>query len=510
MKSIVKEKEKGMLSETGIRTIAEVLIGDIPGYYSYKSGGNIVKFFNSNFGFTDVYGQGFPSRWIYTVEKLKILWNKNKFDDFLTLILTKRFVMVDNGLSEVKALQKIDEIITFLNNELSIEGYKVYKRGNSYTLISEDTDLQFIGEGGFANVYKSLSTGFIVKKLKDDFKAHTGIRHRFKREFNLTNSLADIPGIINVYKFNESDYSYTMEEAESTLEDFLVNHDHSESAKLVMIRQILHIMKTVHDRNIIHRDISPKNILLFHGLLKISDFGLGKDLDMFHSHRTMRSHSMGQYYYCAPEQFMQLKEGDKGSDVYSLGSLINFIMTKDPRNSRHFLRNPVEKAKNENPSLRYSDAGQLLIGIEKAIRYHQDQERKELVSTKIKDKLYDEDVESFIYELDGIELCKAILDIPNMGNAVITFIKSDEKRAIETIKMLDNEYLNVCRRWEDYDKFGEIAYKVIRNNLPYVSQEISAQILFDVSSNKNRFDMKRLVDKLIETGIDPTIEEILI
>ena len=35
----------------------------------YRSGSKLVSFFNQ-FGFNDRYGQGFPSRWIYTDEKL--------------------------------------------------------------------------------------------------------------------------------------------------------------------------------------------------------------------------------------------------------------------------------------------------------------------------------------------------------------------------------------------------------------------------------------------------------
>lgn len=376
-------------------------------------------------------------------------------------------------------------------------------------MITEDNDLKFIGEGGFANVYKSLSTGLIVKKLKDDFKTNKGIRHRFKREFDLTKSLYDLPGVIKVYDFNEADYSYTMEEGETTLEDFLVNNNHNTEEKIVIIRQILYIMKNVHERNIIHRDISPNNILLFHGQLKISDFGLGKDLDMFHSHRTMRTHSIGQYYYCAPEQFMQLKDGDKRSDVYSLGSLINFIMTGDPRNSKHFMRNPVEKSRNESPNVRFSDANYLLKGIENAISYYKNSERMELVSKKIKDKDYDEDVENYIYGLSALELCKAIVEIPNMDNAVLRFIEHDEKRALDTLQMIEKEYLNVCSEWSYYDKFGRIAYNVINNNFTYVSQEISAKILKDVSTNKNRFDMSRLIERLLKQGVDPVIEEML-
>lgn len=498
-----------MLSETGLRTIAEVFIGDIPDYFSYKTGGKIVDFFNTNFGFSDTYGRGFPSRWQYTTESLKKLWNNQRFNEFLSLIFSKRFVMIDNGLNEVQALDRIKETLEFLNNELKYEGYKIYKRGNEYNLISEDSDLLFIGEGGFANVYKSLSTGLIVKKLKDDFKTISGVKHRFKREFRLTKELSDLQGIIQVYDFDESDYSYTMEEGESTLEDFIKNHHHNEDSKLVMIRQIMYIMKKVHERNIIHRDISPNNVLLFNGQLKISDFGLGKDLEMFHSHRTMRTHSLGQYYYCAPEQFMQLKEGDKRSDVYSLGSLINFIMAGDPRDSRHFLRNPVEKAKNENPAMRFADAGRLLQSIEVSIKYHKNKERYELISQKIESNTFDEDVENYIYSLDSTSLCKEIVATPNMRTALLSFIKNDEKRTIETLQMIENEYINVCSDWKHYDNFGIIAYNIIHDNFTYVAQEISARILYDIAYNQNRFNIQRLVEELISNGIDPTIEELL-
>ena len=63
----------------------------------------------------------------------------------------------------------------------------------------------------------------------------------------------------------------------------------------------------------------------------------------------------------------------------------------------------------------------------------------------IHNRVYD-DVENYIYGLNVVDLCKAILEIPNMVSAVLTFIKSDEKRAIETLKMIENEYLDVSRQ----------------------------------------------------------------
>lgn len=104
----------------------------------------------------------------------------------------------------------------------------------------------------------------------------------------------------------------------------MINNDLPEITKINCIRQILHVMTEVHNQDIIHRDLSDNNIFIISGVLKIADFGLGKDLNVFTSHQTVHTNAMGQYFYCAPEQFMMLKDADKRSDVYSLGRVINF------------------------------------------------------------------------------------------------------------------------------------------------------------------------------------------
>lgn len=172
-----------------------------------------------------------------------------------------------------------------------------------------------------------------------------GVRSRFKREYTITKSLQGTFGIIQVYSFDEGNCSYTMEPAETTLEHFVLKNQLNEQTKLNCIRQILYIMSEVHKKDIIHRDISANNIFVISGMLKVADFGLGKDLQVFTSHQTLHTNAMGQYYYCAPEQFMMLKDADKRSDVYSLGRVINFIMTGDARNSHHIYRSVAEITK---------------------------------------------------------------------------------------------------------------------------------------------------------------------
>lgn len=97
----------------------------------------------------------------------------------------------------------------------------------------------YVGEGGFAVVYRRKSNGLIVKKLKEEFLVKQDIKSRFKREYDITKSLNDVLGIIEVYDFNIDDYSYTMKFAEQTLFNYISNYVHDFESQKTMIRQIL-------------------------------------------------------------------------------------------------------------------------------------------------------------------------------------------------------------------------------------------------------------------------------
>ena len=345
-----------MLTSSTLKHFSHIFCGDEGDFYSYKTGPKLVSFFNENFGFKDVYGQGFPSRWAYVYDRLVYLLNNNKFNRFLDVCLSKNYIIREQRVTQVEAAEISEKIFTELNRLVKLDQCIINYSGNHYYLIKENEDLIYIDSGGFANVYEQKTTGHILKKLKDDFLTDSGVRSRFKREFEITKSLNGLFGIIEVYTFNNGDYSYTMEKAELTLEKYILDNKHNYATKINCIRQILFIMNEVHKRDIIHRDISPNNIFIISGKLVIADFGLGKDLKVCTSHQTIHTNSLGQFFYCAPEQFMMLKEG---SDVYSLGRVINFIMTKDPRNSNHEFRSVAEKASNNDANSRYIDAGQL-------------------------------------------------------------------------------------------------------------------------------------------------------
>lgn len=500
-----------MLSEDTVKTISNLFIGDIGNLFSYKRGYDLVKFFNRYYTAGDRYEQGFPSRWVYVYNKLVELLNNNRFDTFLNIILNKEFIMQDRGLSQVEAAEHIETIYNELNVLVQKDMYIITRAQGKYHLCSQDEDLKYHGGGGFANVYVQKSTGHILKKLKDDFLTNEGIRSRFKREYEITKSLQDVFGIIQVYKYDSSTCSYTMERAEKTLEEYVKKETLSDNIKVTCIRQILYIMTEVHKRNVIHRDLSPNNIFVVNGMLKIADFGLGKDLNVFTSHQTIHTNAVGQYSYCAPEQFMLLKDGDKRSDVYSLGRIINFIMTGSPINSHHIFRSVSEKATNSDSAYRYADAGHLSDNFEKSVKFHKDAKNEETIFGKMASKVFDSDVEAYIYELNAEKISQYLLESKSgILNTLISFMKCDDSHAQYIVQSVESTFRDVCGySFAANDPFATFAYRVLKGDFTFVVKEIAATILRYIATDVNRFHAQRLVEELKKDGLEPMIEDIL-
>lgn len=144
--------------------------------------------------------------------------------------------------------------------------------------------LKLIGGGSYAQVfhYKDPNYGldFAVKRAKPELSEEE--LKRFEIEFEQLNIL-DSPYIIKAYRYDKDKNEYTMEFANQTLEEFMK----FENQYLTLIKrknlvgQVLKAFGYIHDKGLLHRDISYQNILLKHfddrsSIIKISDFGLVK------------------------------------------------------------------------------------------------------------------------------------------------------------------------------------------------------------------------------------------
>ena len=140
-----------------------------------------------------------------------------------------------------------------------------------------------IGQGSYANVYKYNDTfynrNFVVKRAKKELKDNE--LERFKREFEEMKGLSS-PYILEVYRYDKDKNEYIMEYMDYTLDSYIEknNSSLSDSRRRGIVLQVLRAFQYIHAKKRLHRDISPKNILIKEyedvPVIKISDFGLVK------------------------------------------------------------------------------------------------------------------------------------------------------------------------------------------------------------------------------------------
>lgn len=154
---------------------------------------------------------------------------------------------------------------------------------NSLSETNKIVDLKIIGEGSYAKVFSYVDPyykkKFVLKRAKSDLSEKEIVR--FKNEFEEMNNLSS-PYVVEVYNFNDQKQEYTMEYMDKTLESY-INENNTllkESDRKNLSLQILKGFKYIHSKKLLHRDISPNNILIRIyddvNVVKISDFGLVK------------------------------------------------------------------------------------------------------------------------------------------------------------------------------------------------------------------------------------------
>lgn len=499
------------ISEESLKYLANLFNGDIEKFYTYKNGPKIFRFFNKYFNYNDFYSfnNTYPSRWKITYNKIVELWNKDLFNKFITIILSISYLKIEYPEKNVDDLSRLSkDIIEKINKVFDNDNNKIVKFSDCFKILPINEDERFLGEGGYACCYYIISKNLVEKRLKEENYIDNDVVHRFKREYDITKSLNDMDGIIKVYDFNQKNLSYTMERGECDLYYYIMHNELNEDNKKKIIYQIVYIINEVHKRNIIHRDLSPNNIFILSGKLKIADFGLGKDLNAFYSHQTMKTNSVGQYYYCDPKQFMKLKEGDKLSDIYSIGKIINFIMEKNPNSMSHKYFSVVEKATCDD-LFRYKNLDELMEGLKKIddFKLLKEYENKFILKIEKKELLDEVDIQ-YIKSFNAFKMFNMIKNI----NFRIMFVELkekeliDEKTFLEKLEYLNEYYKNNFNEHESYDNIGYFGMAILFSKCSYISKEIAIKFI-NYAINHNRYYFIEMVKKEVIGNIDPTLEE---
>lgn len=359
--------------------------------------------------------------------------------------------------------------------------------------------LEKLGSGGFANVFRKGDKAF--KYLKDDVRVYDGAYHRFKREFQITKELSFIDGIIPVYDYveNDNDIFYTMDLCDYDLYYMICSHELTLEQKILYIDMILNIMVEVHNADHIHRDLSPKNILLKDGKILISDFGLGKNIHGDYTYQTQNTQHFGQYYYVSPEQFNLLENATKQSDVYSLGKIINFILTKDPNADNHILMTACQKSTAQNPAYRYEDAQELQQDINNILTKRKQKDFAERCLKKIAMQNIDSSVSEYLISLSHLEHYANVQNVNLYINAIVNEITKNTSSSLSLLESI-HKSMDHCSDFESYDPYSAIAYSILNNSQDNISYDIkmtAVEIINYVAYRINRFDAQDKIKSLL-------------
>jgi serine/threonine-protein kinase len=184
-----------------------------------------------------------------------------------------------------------------------------------------------IGFGAMGQVFRAryIKTGqkVAIKVMAPGLRNATA-QARFQREAEVLKQL-NHPNIVRFYvvaEFEGAAY-YAMEFVEGEPLDYLLERrgklpwdDVVEIGK-----QVCAALQHAHDQGIIHRDLKPSNLMIMKdGTIKLTDFGIAKDLDV--AQLTATNNTVGTAAYMSPEQCRGERSLTNKSDLYSLGVVL--------------------------------------------------------------------------------------------------------------------------------------------------------------------------------------------
>ena len=192
---------------------------------------------------------------------------------------------------------------------------------------------QQIGEGGMAVVFHGqdllLNRQVAVKILREQYASNDGFLKRFEREGQLAAGLSH-PNIASVYDVgSDQGLQYIVMEyirGPNLKELIRKQGPFSVDGAVFIIAQVASALDYAHQRNLVHRDIKPQNILVDRdGNAKVVDFGIAKGLQ--DANLTEAGTGMGTVHYVSPEQ-ARGEPATPASDLYSTGIVLYEMLTR--------------------------------------------------------------------------------------------------------------------------------------------------------------------------------------
>lgn len=176
------------------------------------------------------------------------------------------------------------------------------------------------------------SDGITVSAVsEDDLAIFEAGAKKLYNETEIVSEFKDNPNIVTIYDFFRANNTVylTMEFLHGkTLKEYIHDYGVLDPKKAAYIAQcVLNALSAVHGANVLHRDISPDNIILCgNGDVKLIDFGSARQIV---AERTQNFSAIVKFGFAPPEQYRKNSTQGAWSDIYSLGATLYYALTGD-------------------------------------------------------------------------------------------------------------------------------------------------------------------------------------
>ena len=267
---------------------------------------------------------------------------QNLSDKDFEKIIVRQGYLTDEQLRECKDLQKSHRYagksmieIALINEMLQQEDVDALNKinGTKPLVFGGYQVKSVLGEGGLGIVYlaKQLTMKRYValKVLYPKWMKDEEFRKRFLLEARIAGKLSHT-NLIQVFDigYDLGRYYFSMEYVSGRTLDAIIENDGSLALEhaIDLTLQVLDSLNYIWNKNLVHRDIKPGNIMLnSRNIPKLGDFGFVKS--QMDAKLGSDEFVLGTPDYMSPEQAMGKESLDYRSDIYSLGATLYHSIT---------------------------------------------------------------------------------------------------------------------------------------------------------------------------------------
>ena len=360
--------------------------------------------------------------------------------------------------------------------------------------------IDILGEGSFSIVYK------VKRKLDNQIYALKKVSLQNLKEKKILNSLNEIRILASIKSNNVISYKEAFyEEKENSLIIVMEYADNGDLLKKIkklkktkiffeekeiwkIFIQLIIGLKSLHDLNILHRDIKSANVFLFNnGMAKLGDLNVSKV-----AKKGLSYTQTGTPNYAAPEIWKNLPYNYK-SDIWSLGCVLYEMITLNLpfiNNSGKLYSNIIKGEIKKIPE-KYSEDLNNIVHL--LIQINQDKRPscKELLNNPViknKIELLKNENMNFNFDENNLEnsiLLKTIGMPKNLAKTSFRFPKANYTKT-EIEKSFDNLKSNINNKSNLYKDNFSYNMNNTNLNLPKINNY----------GRNRRFDIHRIINKI--------------